>query len=168
MLGARHGFDRMPAVAEIVREIRYRPRIAAELLRDVHGVQLPSFNGVRAEALEGGQVSFDHEPLVVVLTLERGPVFSIVVDAPTDCDSAARVSWPRWARSVADRTSTPSAVLILTVDPIIERWAQQPVHLDGEPPFHPFVVGPSSIPTDGHNTPIIILMALAAKITQRA
>lgn len=158
----------MPTVAEIVREIRYRPRIAAELLRDLLAVQLPSFNGVRAESLEGGRVSADHEPLLVVLTLEREPVFSIVVDAPADCDSPTRVQWPRWARAVADRLGTPSAVLIITVDPLIERWAKQPVHLDGEPPFHPFVVGPTSIPTDGQNTPIIVLMALAAKITQRA
>jgi hypothetical protein len=158
----------MPAVAEIVREIRYRPRIAAELLRDLLAVQLPSFNGLRAESLGGGSASADQEPLLVVLTLEREPVFSIVVDAPSDCDSPTRVLWPRWARSAADRLNTPSAVLIITIDPVIERWAKQPVHLEGEPPFHPFVIGPSSIPSDGQKTPIIVLMALAAKITQQA
>lgn len=158
----------MPAVTEIVREIRYRPRIAAELLRDLLTVQLPSFNGVRAESIDGGASAADHEPLLVVLTLEREPVFSIVVDAPADCDSPTRVLWPRWARTAADRLGTPSAVLIVTVDPVIERWAKQPVHLTGEPPFHPFVIGPSSIPSDGQNTPIIVLMALAAKITQQA
>lgn len=158
----------MTAVAEIVREIRYRPRIAAELLRDLVGVQLPSFNGVRTESVGGSLASGDQEPLLIVLTLEREPVFSIVVDAPSDCDSPTRVQWPRWARTAADRLGTPSAVLIVTVDPVIERWAKQPVHLDGEPPFHPFVVGPSAIPSDGQKTPIIVLMALAAKITQQA
>lgn len=158
----------MPTVVEIVREIRYRPRIAAELLRDVLAVQLPSFNGVRAETIDGGRIVVDHEPLLVVLTLEREPVFAIVVDAPADCDSPTRVQWPRWARAVADRLGTPSAVLIVTVDSLVERWAKQPVHLDREPPFHPFVIGPSSIPADGQNTPIIVLMALAAKITQQA
>ena len=157
----------MPTVAEIVREIRYRPRIAAELLRDLLAVQLPSFNGLRSESIDGGRAA-DSEPLLVVLTLEREAVFSIVVDAPADCDSPTRVLWPRWARIAAERLRTPTAVLIVTIDPVIERWAKQPVHLDGEPPFHPFVIGPSSIPSDGQNTPIIVLMALAAKITQQA
>lgn len=158
----------MPAVAEIVREIRFRPRIAAELLRDLLAVQLPSFNGVRAESISGAAAGTDDEPLLVVLTLEREPVFSIVVDAPADCDSPTRVLWPRWARTAADRLATPSAVLIVTTDPVVERWAKQPVHIDDEPPFHPFVIGPSSIPSDGQKTPIIVLMALAAKITQQA
>jgi hypothetical protein len=158
----------MATVTEIVREIRYRPRIAAELLRDLLTVQLPSFNGVRSESINGERATGDHEPLLIVLTLERDPVFSIVVDAPADCDSPTRVLWPRWARIASDRLSTPCAVLIVTIDPVIERWAKQPVHLDGEPPFYPFVIGPSSIPSDGQKTPIIVLMALAAKITQRA
>jgi hypothetical protein len=157
----------MAPVLEILRELRYRPRVAPELLRDLLKVKLPQFDGVRVEALDGGRAT-DEAPLVVVLSFDRTPVHAIVVDAPDSCDSPARLLWPRWSAVVGERLSLPTAVMIVTVDEVVERWAGQPVHLPDGRSFHPFVVGPSSIPSDGQNTPNLVLMQLAARITGRA
>lgn len=157
----------MPSVLEILRELRYRPRVAPELMRDLLNLTLPRFDGVRVESLDGGRPG-DAAPLVIVLSFERNPTYAIIVDAPDGPDSAARVLWPRWAAVVHDRLSLTTAVLIVTVDEVVERWAKQPVHLPDGRTFHPHVVGPSSIPRDGQNTPNLVLMQLAARITGRA
>lgn len=157
----------MPPVLEILREFRYRPRVAPELLRDLLAQTLPAFDGVRVETLDGGKAG-DDSPLVIVLSFARSPVYAIVVDAPDVPDSSARVLWPRWAAVVRDRLSLPTAVLIVTVDEVVERWAKQPVHLPDGRTFQPLVVGPSTIPRDGQNTPNLVLMQLAARITGRA
>jgi hypothetical protein len=157
----------MPPVLEILRELRYRPRVAPELMRDLLKLSLPAFDGVRVEAIDG-QRAGDDAPLVIVLSFERNPVHAIVVDAPDGPDSSARVLWPRWAAVVRDRLSLETSVLIVTVDEVVERWAQQPVHLPDGRTFQPHVVGPSCIPRDGQNTPNLVLMQLAARITGRA
>lgn len=157
----------MASVLEILREFRYRPRVAPELMRDLLKVTVPSFDGVRVESLEGERADAA-APLVVVLSFQRTPVFAIVVDAPDGPDSAARLLWPRWSAVVRDRLSLETVVLIVTVDEVVERWAQQPVHLPDGHSFQPHVVGPSSIPRDGQNTPNLVLMQLAARITGRA
>lgn len=166
--GGQHGSVRlMPPVLEIIREFRYRPRVAPELLRDLLSMKLPSFDGVRVEAIDGDRAN-DSDPLVVVLSFARVPVYAIVVDAPDSCDSAARLMWPRWARVVSERLAIATTVLVVTVDEVVERWAQQPVHLPEGEHFEPAVVGPSTIPRDGQNTPNLVLMQLAARITQQA
>lgn len=157
----------MPPVLEILRELRYRPRVAPELMRDLLQIMLPAFDGVRVEAIDGDRAT-DEAPLVVVLSFERTPVHAIVVDAPDGPDSSARLLWPRWAAVVRDRLSLTTSVLIVTVDEIVERWAKQPVHLPDGHTFEPHVVGPSSIPRDGQNTPNLVLMQLAARIRGRA
>jgi len=153
----------MPAL-DILRELRFRPRVAAELLRDVLHVTLPRYDGVRAEALDGSAPT-DDGPLVVVLTSGRTPLAAILVDALDACDSPARVRWPRWADAVTARLSVEVHSMVVTIDEVVERWALQPVHLDHERVFQPHVVGPSAIPTDGQATPLLILMTLASKIT---
>lgn len=157
----------MGSVVEILREFRFRPRVAPELMRDLLKVTLPAFDGVRVESLDGVRAD-DNGPLVVVLSFERTPVFAVVVDAPDGPDSSARLLWPRWAAVVHERLSLNTVVLIVTVDEVVERWAQQPVHLPNGLSFRPHVVGPSSIPRDGQNTPNLVLMQLAARITGRA
>lgn len=157
----------MAPVLEILREFRFRPRVAPELLRDLLKVSLPPFDGVRVESLDGGRAG-DEAPLVVVLSFERTHVAAIVVDAPDGCDSPARLLWPRWSSLVEERLSVRTLVMVVTVDDVVERWAQQPVHLPDGRSFEPCVVGPSSIPSDGQNTPNLVLMQLAARITGRA
>jgi hypothetical protein len=158
----------MSSAVEILRVFRYRPRLAAELLRESLGFAPPSFDGVRVEGLDGGAVS-DRGPLVVVLTSGREPVLAIVVDALGDCDSSSRVRWPQWAEVASARIGCTAIVLIVTADVVVERWAKQPVHLPPGPPFEPFVLGPSAVPGHGgESTPILVLMTLAARITRDA
>ncbi len=157
----------MSSVAEILREFRYRPRLAPDLLREVLRVDVPTFESVRSENVDGGAPR-DAETVVVVLVRDANPVHGIVIVAPDGCHSALRLSWPRWTKAVARRISAPTSTLVITADPVVERWARQPVHLPPEPPFEPYVIGPSAIPSDGQNTPVLVLMALAARITNNA
>lgn len=152
---------------EILRELHYRPNVAPQLLRDVLGVELPRYDGVRTEALDGGATRGD-PPLVIVLSQVRTPVHAIVVDALDSCESKARLRWPEWTETVRARLGVETHAMIVTVDDVVERWAKQPVHLDDGRVFQPHVIGPSAIPSDGHATPVLVLMALASKITPRA
>ncbi|MBI2389237.1 MAG: hypothetical protein HYV09_06440 [Deltaproteobacteria bacterium] len=152
---------------EILRELHYRPRVAPELLREVLGVELPRYDGVRAEALHGGPTGAA-APLVIVLSQVRTPVHAIVVDALDTCDSPARLRWPQWIETVRARLGVATHAMVVTVDDVVERWAKQPVHLDDGRVFQPHVIGPSAIPSDGRATPVLVLMTLASKITPRA
>lgn len=156
----------MPA-PEILRELRFRPRIVAELLSEALGVRLPRYDGVDAQALDGGEAG-DDPPLVVVLTHARVPQCAIVVDALVTCESPQRLMWPQWADEVAARIQVAVHSLIVTSDDVVETWAKQPVHLDDERIFQPHVIGPSAIPADGSRTPALVLMTIARRILPRA
>lgn len=156
----------MPA-PEILRELRFRPRVVAELLSEALGVRLPRYDGVDAEALDGGAAG-DEPPLVVVLSHTRVAQCAIVVDALETCESPQRLMWPRWADEVATRRQIVVHSLVVTSDDVVETWAKQPVHLDDQRVFQPHVIGPSAIPTDGSRTPALVLMTIARRILPRA
>jgi hypothetical protein len=154
----------MAAPHEILRTFRFTPRLAPDLLREALRVTLPHFDGVRAESLAGEAAG--EEPIVVVLTRKRVPVHAIAVAAPSACENALRVEWPRWARVLSERMSAPVSVLVVTADLVIERWARQPILLDGES-FSPYVLGPSALGSGDidQTTPVLVLMTLASLVT---
>lgn len=155
------------AAPEIFRELRFRPRVVAELLADVAGVKLPKYDAVTAESLDGGPAN-DASPLVVVLSRANQRLAAIVVDALDTCESPARLMWPRWAEQVAARLAVDAHSLVMTSEDVVEHWARQPVHLEGERVFQPHVIGPSAIPADGNRTPALVLMTIARRILPRA
>ena len=152
---------------EIFRELRFRPRVVAELLHDVLRVPLPSYDHVAAEGLDGGPPT-DEAPLVVVLSQARFPQCAIVVDALDACELSSRLAWAKWADQVAERLQIAVLSVVVTSDDVVEHWAQQPVHVDDDRVFQPHVIGPSCIPTDGNRTPALVLMTIARKILPRA
>ena len=155
------------AAPEIFRELRYRPRVVAELLADVSGVALPKYDAATAESLDGGDAD-DKSPLVVVLRRGGEPQRAIVVDALDSCESPARLMWPQWAAAVAARLAVEVHSLVMTSEDVVEHWARQAVHLDEGRVFEPHVIGPSAIPSDGNRTPALVLMNIARRMLPRA
>jgi hypothetical protein len=95
-------------------------------------------------------------------------VQAIVVSSPMECDNRLRVEWPRWVGHVEDRLGAPCTVLIVTSDLVIERWAKQPIHLDGKT-FAPSVLGPSALAADlPPTTPVLLLMTLSSLVSRDA
>lgn len=157
----------MATSTKILQTFRFRPRLAADLLREVLHAALPAFEGVRVEGLDGGSPE-EGAPVVVVLTRARTPVRGIVVEAPESCENGDRMTWPQHARHVASRIGAEADVLVVTSDLVVERWAKQPVHLP-EGAFAPNVLGPSSLSSDTpQTTPVLVLMTLASLVTRDA
>jgi hypothetical protein len=128
---------------------RHRPTLAAELLHDALGLQLPSYSEARLESAELTEVlpTQYRADMVVLLKGENTSLFAIVVEVQLSADPDKRLTWPLYLASLRAREKCPTALLVVTPDAGVARWCAQPIEL-GHPGFvlHPLVVGPHAIP----------------------
>jgi len=127
---------------------RNRPLLAPELMRDALHVEIPFFTEARAESGELTEVApTEYRADLVVLLLEGRPVFGIVIEVQLGRDDRKRKTWPNYVTSLGARLECPTALLVVTPDPGIARWAAEPIET-GHPGFtlRPLVTGPAAIP----------------------
>ncbi|MFZ5894182.1 MAG: hypothetical protein ACOY0T_24185 [Myxococcota bacterium] len=124
-----------------------RPELAAELLRDGLGFDLPAYSQVRIDSAEFAEVDPpEYRADLVVLLLDGKPVFGIIIEVQLRTDWRKRFSWPRYAAQLRARLKCDTIVLVVTPNGAVVRWASQPIPLGGASRFVPVVVGPSAIP----------------------
>ncbi|MGC4087455.1 MAG: hypothetical protein QM756_06110 [Polyangiaceae bacterium] len=126
-----------------------RPELAARLLHDALGVELPDYGAVRVEAstfsdLEPAEYRAD---LVVTLLVDGAPALAIVLEVQLTRDARKRYTWPLYAVSLRARLRCDVVLCVVTPHADVAHWASEPIALGPGNLFTPRVLGPSSIPT---------------------
>ena len=132
----------------VIEQFRSRPALAAEMLRDVLGVALPAYEGVRIEEASLNKLQPVEYDADLVLLLEHGePVFGIVLEVQLQPDADKPFSWLSYLAVLRARFRCPTLVLVVATDEATARWASQAVAIG--PPgmsYAPVVLGPGLIP----------------------
>lgn len=126
---------------------RNRPELAAELLRDALGVELPAYTEARIESAE----LTDIEPAaryadLVVLLVDGKPVLGIVVEVQLAPDEDKPFTWPVYVANLRARIRCPVDLLVVAPDPKVATWASRPIRLGERGTFAAFVVGSEGVP----------------------
>jgi hypothetical protein len=153
----------------LLQLFRDRPTLAAEILREAWGVEVPAGNRARVEESTLTQVvPTEYRADLVVLHGDSPPSFGLVIEAQLEVKPEKRFSWPLYAAALRARIRAPACVVVVTCDPAVADWAAAPIDT-GQPgsPFRPLVLGPASVPvvTDaeraGGAPELAVLSALA-------
>jgi hypothetical protein len=91
---------------------RNRPTLAAELLQDALGLELPAWSEARVESAEFTQVvPTEYRADLVVLLLDGKPILAIVVEVQLSRDEDKRKSWPLYLTSLRSRVGCPAVLM---------------------------------------------------------
>ncbi len=130
---------------------RRRPPLAAELLRDALHAPIPAFDRVRIGDSNLTELSPAELRADLVLLLEgsnsESTTGAIVVEAQLGTDTDKRWSWPAYLCGLRARLHCAAALVVVTGDRSVARWAARPIET-GHPGFTltPLVLGPASVP----------------------
>jgi hypothetical protein len=147
---------------------RNQPTLAAQLIRDALGVQLPPFREARIESadLTDLQPAEYRADLVIQLSSDK-PVYGIIVEVQLSVDDRKRFVWPAYVANLRARLRCPVSLLVVTADESVAHWAARGVEMGGLHHFAPYVLGPSRIPEVAderearHNPELAVLSAMA-------
>jgi hypothetical protein len=81
-----------------------------------------------------------------LMHVEDIPVLGAIVEAQLQKDDDKRYTWPLYATSARALHRCPVVVMVLAPDPVVARWAGQPIDLGHGSVFQPQVIGPQQIP----------------------
>jgi len=148
---------------------RQRPSLAAELLADRLGMELPGFDQSTVEAgdftvLTPTEYRAD---AVVVLSAAGAAVWAVVVEVQLRPDPGKRWSWPVYVATLRGRLRCPTVLLVVCVDAVTAAWCATPIELGPGATVTPMVLGPDRVPvvTDaeyaGRVPEVAVLSALA-------
>jgi hypothetical protein len=91
---------------------RNRPTLAAELLQEALGVELPPWSEARVESAEFTQVvPTEYRADLVILLLDGKPILAIVVEVQLSTDKDKRDSWPLYVTSLRSRVGCPVVLM---------------------------------------------------------
>lgn len=148
---------------------RNQPALAAELIRGALGVELPAFGEARLASADLTEVqpAEYRADVVVELWADGAPVYGIVVEVQLARFARKKFVWPAYVANLRARLECPVALLVVTPDETVARWAGRTVCLGGLHYFTPYVLGPSAVPavTDEEiareNPELAVLSAMA-------
>lgn len=133
----------------LVELFRNCPELACDLLASCAGIPK---QGERAElgSIDLSQVvsvEYRADAVVLLRDLENVITSAIVVEVQRQSDTAKRLSWPLYVTALRARLDAPVVLLVITPDPLVARWARQPI-VTGHPGFMliPIVVEPVDVP----------------------
>ena len=131
----------------LVLLFRNRPELAASVLRDQLGLQLPEYE--KAALFVADLTTADppgrHVDLVVVLEGPSGKL-AVVVEVQLKPDYRKRWSWPEYLAGLRARLKCPVVLLVVTPEERVARWASEPIALGPGSVLTPQVLRPSRIP----------------------
>ncbi len=131
----------------IVELFRSRPILAAELLGEILGVQLPTFTDARIESSTFADINpSEYAADLVVLLCSGHPVLGIVIEVQLRPDPQKAYSWPYYVASLQLRLRCPTCLLIITPDARVAAWAASIGPQGPGWSFMPLVLGPDMIP----------------------
>jgi len=145
-----------------------QPTLAANLIRNVLGAELPSFREARVVSADFADMKPTEyrADLVIELSVDK-PVHAIIVEVQLSAIKRKRFVWPAYVSTLHARLECPVSLLVVTADDAVARWAAKPISIGGLHQLTPYVLGPSAIPevTDQvqacKNPELAVLSALA-------
>jgi hypothetical protein len=148
---------------------RNQPALAAELIRGALGAELPAFREARIASADLTEVqpAEYRADMVVELWADGVPVYGIVVEVQLSEVSRKKFVWPAYVANLRARLECPVALLVVTPDESLARWAAKAASIGGLNHFTPYVLGPSGVPevTDDararENPELAVLSAMA-------
>ena len=135
----------------VIALVRDNPAFAASLLRDVLQVEVPPFRAARlgeAALPELVPVEYHADAVVVFdggVDNETKPVLGTILEVQLERKDRKRYTWPLYAVAARARHECPFILVVVTPNPAVARWADQPIEL-GNGSFGPCVIGPQGIP----------------------
>lgn len=135
----------------VIALIRDQPAFAAHLLRDLFGVEIPHFDEARlTEAALPQLIPIEYHADAVVLFdviyHQKKPVFGTIFEVQLERKDRKRYTWPLYAVAARARYECPFVVTAVTPDPMIARWASQPIDLGDGMIYRVRVIGPEGVP----------------------
>jgi hypothetical protein len=125
----------------------HRPALAAELVRDYLGLELPDFSHAELAPTALSQL-VPPAKLVdrVVLLRAQQPTFAIIGEVQRRRDHRKLFTWPFYTAAVRASLRVPTCLLVVALNPRVAAWARSPLDLQPGSPFRPLVAGPEAIP----------------------
>jgi hypothetical protein len=132
----------------IVLLFRNQPELATELLRQTKLLEVPPFSSARIESIDFSEIvpAEYRVDLVIVLKQNGKAVYCVIVEVQLARKKRKRETWPFYQASARARFRCPTALLVVTPDDSIARWAARPFHIGGGYFWAPLVLGPQGIP----------------------
>ncbi len=127
---------------------RERPELAAELLREVLGVEVPAHTRAQVEDADFTQIVPTSYRADLVITLRGdGPVMGIVVETQLSPDPDKRFTWPLYLAALHAKVKCRTCLIVIVPTDEMARWASAPiVTLQPGSSLVPIVLGPSRVP----------------------
>jgi hypothetical protein len=126
---------------------RNQPALAAELMRGALGVDVPRYREARVISADLTDIQpAEYRADMVVQLFDELSVFGIVVEVQLSVDDRKRYVWPAYVSNLRARLECPVALLAVTADDAVARWAARCVEMGGLHQFAPYVLGPSGVP----------------------
>jgi hypothetical protein len=133
----------------LIEMFRYRPSLAAKLLVELFGVDLPAWQRAQMDPGDLTELVPTEYRADAVVTLNTGdrPVLAVVVEAQLGRDDRKRYSWPVYLATLRARLRCPTVLLVMCPDPATAGWCATPIEL-GHPGWvlRPLVLGPATVP----------------------
>jgi hypothetical protein len=132
----------------LVELFRTDPRLAAELLEELLGVELPAFENARVESGALTQLNPAELRADLVVSLDDGkkPVLAIILEVQRDEDPEKFFSWPAYIGSLWHRLRCNVCLLVVTQSERVADWASRTIVMGFGSSVTPLVVRPSSVP----------------------
>ncbi len=132
----------------IVSLFRNNRRLAAELLKELLGQELPEYSEVEIEDGDKTQRNPAELRADLVLSLRhRGEsVLAIILEVQRERDEAKRHSWPGYVASGWYSLKCPVCLLVVTPSESVARWAAKTIDLGPSGKVRPLVIPPSGVP----------------------
>jgi hypothetical protein len=120
----------------LVDLFRNRPSLAAEILVEVLGVELPRYDEARVASIDLTETQpAEYRADIVILLLDGGtPVRVIIVEVQLKKDDEKRFTWPAYLAVSRDRHRCPAHLLVVAPDSGVAAWCAEPIEM-GVPGF---------------------------------
>lgn len=135
----------------LIEVFRHRPLLAAELLREACGLDVPDHRYARLHPGDLTDLTPTEYRADAVVTLSASaadvPVLALVVEVQLRRDRGKRLSWPVYLATLRARLNCPVTLLVFSTDPATAAWCARPIDM-GHPGWVlcPLVVGPDQVP----------------------
>jgi hypothetical protein len=149
--------DRVGAMPSSEHEVlielfRHHPQIAAMLLHDQLGVDLPDYRQARLESADLSDLRPTEYRADAVVTLRHPadpdtPVLAVVVEVQLHRDGDKRWSWPVYLATLRARLRCPAMLLVVCTNRAAATWCGTPIEM-GHPRWvlAPLVLTPERVP----------------------
>lgn len=133
----------------LVRLFQANPGLAAILLGEVLGIELPPHTDVREASSSFSEMKppeYRADTVVQLVDADGKASLSVIVEVQLAVKEKKRVDWLAYTASTLRQQGTDACVLVVTPDATVARWAQKPLPFGFASSFVPLVIGPEQVP----------------------